>query len=103
WEVQKGIPLALYVDRIYVRASYAGAVAYDGGCFDVRRTAAIVRGISSADYRDSVALTVGAVSAVNAGILSRVTFDVGLSLHYLPRAQNNGDKIRLGAGVSLVY
>lgn len=104
WEVQKGIPLALYVDRIYVRAAYAGRVAYDGdGCFDVRRTAAIVRGISRADYRDSVTLTVGAVSAINAGILSRVTFDVGLSLQYFPRAQNNGDKMRLGAGVSLVY
>lgn len=104
WEVQKGIPLALYVDRMYVRAAYAGAVAYDGGgCFDVRRTAAIVRGISLADYTDSVTLKVGAVSAINAGILSRVTFDVGLSLQYLPHPKNRDDKIRVGAGASLVY
>ena len=104
WEVQRGIPLALYINRFYLSAAYTGRISY--ACdeyFDMRRTADIFRHVSKDAYSDTVQVTLGTVAAINAGLLTRLGFDVGVVWQYRPHPKPNDDKMSVGVSASLVY
>ncbi|MBR4463715.1 MAG: hypothetical protein IKS40_03815 [Treponema sp.] len=103
-EVQKGIPLALYIDRIYLTATYSGKFSYKADTyFDISRTADIARNLSKNDYSDLVQLRLAGVASVNAGVLSRLTFDAGIAFQYRPNPRANEKKIAVGVNAVLVY
>ncbi len=104
WEVQKGIPLALYIDRFYLTAAYSGKFSYQAkDYFDIGRTVDLARNLSKSDYSDLIQLRLAAVASVNAGVLSRLSFDAGIALQYRPNPRPNEKKIAAGVSALLVY
>ncbi|MBQ7158617.1 MAG: hypothetical protein IJS09_04220 [Treponema sp.] len=104
WEVQKGIPVALYLDRLYLSATYTGKIRYQAEqYFDIWRTAQILRDVQRSDYSDTVQLKLGAVASVNAGVLSRFSFDAGVIVQYRPNPLSDEEKISMGVNAVLVY
>ena len=104
WEVQKGIPIALYVDRIYLFAAYAGKIAYRCDTyFDIQRTADIFQHVTKDDYSDVVQVRLSAISSINAGVLTRMGFDTGIVFQYRPHAAQNKKKMDVGVSATLVY
>ena len=104
YEVQKGIPVALYIDRFYLSASYAGKVSCQAEqYFDIARTVDIMQHISRKDYSDVVQVKLGANASVNMGVLSRFSFDTGIVFQYRPNPRTNERKIAFGVSSVLVY
>ena len=104
WEVQKGIPIAVYLDRLYLSATYAGKFSYQTKqYFDIQRTADIAQNLTKKDYSDVIQLKLGVNASVNVGVLARFRFDTGVVFQYRPNPKANEKKISAGVSSVVVY
>ena len=104
-EIQKGIPIAVFVHRVYIAGGYSAQLAYDSDTwFDVRRTAHIMRSATRRDYSDSLWIKGVFHNSLNYGFLAgQVPFEVGYLLQYHPNPEKDAKKVEAGITLSLVY
>lgn len=95
-EIQKAIPIAVYVNRLVFSAGYSADLAYEGDYwFDIRRTSQIFRDATIDDYTDAIWLKSVFIVGGNYGELANPStqFEVGFMMQYSPHPEADKKKL----------
>jgi len=108
FEIQKGIPCtAMFINRLYISATYQGKLSYDSGnWFDVRRTGEIASDLTVDNYKDVVSAGVTGVFSPNFGFFCGSDASINLSYvinYYIHNKPEDHDKLEYGFVSSIAY
>ncbi len=99
-EIQRGLPLATFVNRLELLADYSGYMFNLNENFEIFKMAEDLSSLSESNLRDSVALKVLFTGGINTGTLVNSPLSFGLSVEYKIHRETGSSPIAISVATS---